>query len=242
LAGRATVTTATDFWGAEANGRINVGGNGSYRVDCLVGFRYAQIDDDLNITGVAFGRPPFGLLIGPATPVQPPGTSVTMTDVFNTCNQFYGGQVGVRAEFYRGPWFVSFQGKLALGVMHQEVEIDGRTTLVRPTGTLEVPGGIFALPTNMGRYSRNEFGVAPEGGINIGCQLTSWLRAQAGYSVLYFRSNVVRPGDQIDRVLNVTQIPLFDNGPLRGDRQPAFGFRDTDFWAQGLNAGIELNF
>ena len=30
--------------------------------------------------------------------------------------------------------------------------------------------------------------------------------------------------------------------PLAGDVQPAFAFQSTDFWAQGFQLGLELNY
>jgi hypothetical protein len=63
-----------------------------------------------------------------------------------------------------------------------------------------------------------------------------------GYSFLYL-SSVVRPGDQIDRVLNVTRIPNFVPGAVpSGPLRPMPLIHDTDFWAQGINFGVEFRF
>jgi hypothetical protein len=44
-------------------------------------------------------------------------------------------------------------------------------------------------------------------------------------------------------VVNVTQFPIQSgNGPLMGAARPAFNFNETDFWAQGLNFGLELRY
>jgi hypothetical protein len=41
----------------------------------------------------------------------------------------------------------------------------------------------------------------------------------------------------------VTQFPIRSgNGPLVGSARPAFTFDGTDFWAQGLNFGVELSY
>jgi hypothetical protein len=50
---------------------------------------------------------------------------------------------------------------------------------------------------------------------------------------------VARPGDQIDVALNPLQLTP---GPFIGPERPAFEFRDSDFWAQGLNFGLEYTF
>src|SRR5204862_492234 len=70
----------------------------------------------------------------------------------------------------------------------------------------EAQGGLLALPSNIGRYSRDRFAVLPEASINLGYQVTPWLRATAGYTFLYC-SNVVRPGDQVNLAVNPTQLP-----------------------------------
>ena len=77
-------------------------------------------------------------------------------------------------------------------------------------------------------------------GLNVGLQLTRHLKLYAGYSLLWV-STVARAGEQIDPVVNMTQFPIRSgNGPLVGPARPAFHFDGTDFWAQGLNFGLEL--
>ena len=61
---------------------------------------------------------------------------------------------------------------------------------------------MFAQPTNIGHYSRNVFAVVPEVGLSVGFEVTAWLRLSLGYNFLYW-SDVVRPGEQIDRVIGV---------------------------------------
>jgi hypothetical protein len=56
--------------------------------------------------------------------------------------------------------------------------------------------------------------------------------------VLYL-DDVVRPGTQIDRVVNATQI---GGGALVGPARPAFGFNSTDVWLYGANFGIEATY
>ena len=56
---------------------------------------------------------------------------------------------------------------------------------------------------------------------------------------------MVRPGEQIDRVLDETQIPNFDPpGTIApaGQNRPAVLFRQSDFWAQGMNLGLEFRY
>jgi hypothetical protein len=59
-----------------------------------------------------------------------------------------------------------------------------------------------------------------------------------GYTFLYL-SDVARAGDQIDPMINVSQLPP---GPLTGAALPDFSFQSSGFWAQGLTFGVEYCF
>jgi hypothetical protein len=47
---------------------------------------------------------------------------------------------------------------------------------------------------------------------------------------------MVRPGDQVDLLVNPTQI---NSGTLVGAARPQFDFKESDFWLQGVNLGLE---
>jgi hypothetical protein len=58
-------------------------------------------------------------------------------------------------------------------------------------------------------------------------------------------NQVVRPGDQMSHSVNLTQNAVLDpngTGKLVGPAQPAPLFNRTDFWATGLNFGVEFRF
>jgi hypothetical protein len=132
---------------------------------------------------------------------------------------------------------------VALGGTRQEVDIAGGQVRTPPGGPSQaLLGGLLAVNSNIGQRSRNEFSVVPEVGLNVGYQVTDHIRAFVGYNFLYW-SNVVRPGDQIDRVVDVNRVPAFlpagVTAPPVFPPRPAPLFRDTDFWAQGANVGLE---
>ncbi len=227
--GNVRVSTSNLFWGAEANGRVNLCGDCFYRLDLLTGFRYLELKDTLGIVSVSDTIPPSG--------------PTTVADTFNTSNRFYGGQIGVVADFCRGRWFLDFRGKLALGAISRVADINGSTTFTSGGTATVIPGGLFAQPTNIGHHTNTAFSVVPELGVRAGCQITGYLRAYVGYSLIYLAKNVVQPGDQIDRAVNVNQIPALGQvAPLTSDFRPAFTFLNTDFWAQGFSVGLEVNF
>jgi hypothetical protein len=238
--GYTTVRMPLEFWGAEINGIHQLCCGCACRVDLLTGFRYLDLDEAAGIDEwirVEDTLPPeFSQFDRFA------GATISVQDRFATRNQFYGGQVGIDGAVARGPWQLGVRAKLGLGVTRQTVDINGSQTIGFPTGVVETfNGGLLALPTNIGRYHDNEFAVVPEVAANIGYRFSDCIMVYAGYTFLYW-SRVVRPGDQIDRVVDVTQIPNFapPGVPSTGIARPTVLFSQTDFWAQGLNLGVEL--
>jgi hypothetical protein len=207
------VDTMFRFWSGEANLRCELCRGKCYHFDVLFGFRYAELDEDINITS--------------STNIA----NVTSHDLFSADNSFAGGQTGLEWEFQYGRLFVDLWGKVAIGNNHQRIINQGNTVQVTDSGTTTTPGGLLALASNSGEFTRNQFAVLPEVGINFGVKLTDHLRVSVGYSFLYL-SNVVRPGDQIDTTIDPTQ----------GVPAPPFQFRDTSFWAHGINAGLEFRY
>jgi hypothetical protein len=263
--GSISVSSSSEFWGAEVNGRAALMRAPWYHVDALAGFRYLQLKEDLITSSVSNTTFPLvgntllntqGDVVGTTITVPQTPATLGVLDSFVTRNDFYGGQIGVQAEAERGIWFVDVRAKMAFGVTHQVVEINGATAAATATGLTVVPSGLLAVASNSGHHSRCEFGLVPEVGVNVGCEILHHVRVTFGYSMLYMRDNVVRPGDQIDRFVNSAQVPAFGStnvvapshvfraAPLlpAGEARPAFFFRNDDFWAQGINAGLELSF
>jgi len=233
LAGNVAVSSANQLWGTELNLRTNCCRGCFWHLDWLLGVRFLGLDDNLSISE--------GLM--PAGAGALAGSNIVVQDRFGTHNLFVGGQTGLDIGFRRGRWSLDLLGKVALGNTHQELNINGFTQFAVPGLPLSVQqGGLYALPSNIGHYSRDRFSVVPEAGFNVGFQLTRCLRAVVGYSFLY-NSAVLRPGNQIDRSLNVSQLPSqVGPGTLVGPARPVPVFRGSDFWAQGLNFGLELRY
>ena len=84
-------------------------------------------------------------------------------------------------------------------------------------------------------------GVIPSLEVKLSYFFTPRWRLFVGYDFLYW-SQVVRPGNQLDRNVNLTQSPVFGTGVLSGPASPVPLFNRTDFWAQGINLGLEFRF
>jgi hypothetical protein len=201
----------------------------------VYGPRWLQLNEGLGIGAITILRPDL------------PGTGGNLriiNDQFPTRNMFLGGQLGVQGEARRGSFYFGGRALLGLGWVEQVSNIDGGTRIVaRGSGITPGLGGVFALPTNIGRHERDQFGIVPELGVHAGVQLTDMVRLYAGYTILYW-PEVVRPGEQIDRGLNPTQFPVnvAAGSRLVGPARPAFAFNETDFWAQGVNFGVEIRY
>jgi hypothetical protein len=243
VAGNVVVSRGSSLWGADADLRYRACcgclWGGTYRVDLLGGFRYGELREELGITEFLV------VPAGSTVPRAPGPASILVQDQYKTKNQFYGGQVGVDSEFHYGSWFLGATAKFALGTMHDTVGIQGVTTLAAPGVTTIAAGGLLAQPTNIGKYSHDRVAFIPEVGLKVGYQVNDHVRVYVGYDFLYF-NNVVRPGDQIDRVVNVSQLPNITSPatgePVRGVPRPMFNFKDSDFWAQGINFGLEFRY
>jgi hypothetical protein len=241
--GGVAVVSNTRLWGAEVNGVVVLAPESGLHLLALAGFRYADLSEDLSLQlqSFAIGNTPLSFQGAPV----PAPSGIATTDFFRTRNQFYGGQVGLRGESCLGNFVVAYTGKVALGDMHEVVEVQGTSSMIPNPGPITtVPNGQFAGPSNIGRRPNDEFAVIPEVEVKVGYQVTKWLRATVGYDFLYI-SRVARPGSQVDLVVNDSTNPVnaaFGVAPLDPTASPRPFFRKTDFWAQGLTFGLELEF
>jgi len=206
-----------------------------WQVDLLGGLRWLRLREVYTITTSSSYVPPNPLDIWDTT------------DRFETLNDFLGAQVGARARYQGGAFFASGTVKLGAGAMRETVDISGALVTNDFTGygpTQTFAGGYFAHPSNIGRNTRTVFAVVPEVGLNVGFQITPSVSVQAGYTLLY-ASDVVRPGDQVDRRINTSQSVSWVGEPpatLVGPASPSAGFQASSFWAQAVSLGLSVRF
>jgi hypothetical protein len=232
LAGTVNVQTRSKLWGYEANLRSNLFAGCTcgfdYFVDGIIGFRGLGLDENIDVNESL-------AVIGGTSA----GQQFAINDHFGTQNRFYGGQLGLLSEFRCNRWVFDVNGKVALGSTTEMVAISG-STAITPLGgaTQTFNGGLLALPSNIGRYDRDVFTWVPELGITVGYQCSDHWKFFVGYNILYW-SSVVRPGEQIDRTVNTNQLPPPVAG---GPNRPLFTYNASDFWAQGVNFGVEFKY
>ncbi len=203
----------------------------AFRVDGVIGYRRYRMSDNLGINESIF-------VTGDGA-LAPVGTHYELNERFETSNTFHGGEVGLAARVDKGCWSIEVLAKLALGNNHQRVLIDGQTVVTMPDrNPATYSGGLLALPTNTGLYTRDQFALIPQFSFEVGYQLTDCLRVHCGYDFLYWQ-DIVGAGDQIDLCVNSSQQVW---GQLTGEARPSFEWQESYFWAQGIRAGGELKF
>lgn len=228
--GSIDVQSNTRFSGVEVLFRRRVYDDCMSQLDFLVGWRWARLDDELRVDNFITGTGQGGFV--------PVGTRLTMFDLFESENEFNGGQIGFVYRTQRCRWSMEALMKLAIGSTDTEVTVFGETTARAGTETDTTAGGLLAQPSNMGVYENDDLTFVPELGVTIGYDITCRLRATFGYSLIYW-SQVARASEQVDFDINPTQ---FDEGTLTGLARPSFPFCTNDFWAQGMNFGLEYKF
>jgi hypothetical protein len=202
----------------------------------LSGLRYLDLKESLELSGNSAGIP------GSAFD----GLFYNFSDRFATRNQFYGAQIGARTELRYDRFVVNATGKVAVGPMQESVTINGVTNTNFPAGatTVNIPAGVFAQGSNIGHRTQSEAAVIPEFQAQVGWQPYRWLRIFGGYTILY-ASNVLRPGDQIDRNINPALLANLAAGTvptLTFPYSPTLTFHSSSFWVQGVSAGIQVNY
>ncbi|MBY0523246.1 MAG: BBP7 family outer membrane beta-barrel protein [Gemmataceae bacterium] len=222
--GSIAISSFSRLWGLEVNGVSSASRGDGFHAETLLGLRYLDLEENLRIAGAArFQSSPQGLFV---------------SDHFQSRTQFYGAQLGFKAGVQRGALSADLVAKLALGWSHEVVTINGASTSDTITGPRNFQGGVYAVPSNIGRQTHDIFAVVPDVQLKVGYDVTDGVRTFIGYNFLYLTS-VVRPGDQVDRIVNNTQrLGL----PLVGLAQPTPQFNKTDFWAQGISFGLEVRY
>jgi hypothetical protein len=243
--GRIDTLSSTRLWGAEANGAVSLFRGESLRAVGLVGFRYLDLmerfETSINSTALAVGPGHNDVIFNDTAFHAPFGVQVS--DSFHTRNQFYGGQVGSRADYTLGPIFTSAAVRVGLGDTHEVLDNAGISTLTtNGVPAVSLANGRLVGSASSGRHISDHFSVVPEVEVKAGCQIIGGLKAFVGYNFLYW-SGVVRPGSEISTVVDTRPFPtsvIYQPGAV--PTAPLLSFHRSDFWAQGVNFGLQLDF
>jgi hypothetical protein len=235
--GTLAVDATSSLYGFDANLRHALCRTCGFRSEVFVGYRALALNESLTVTEY----------ITALNTADPAGTRIVVQDQFTTTNRFHGGQLGYAAERNWGRVSLDGRASVALGNTHQTVEVTGFQQKQRPgeAAVLFPNGGLLAAGPNLGRFTDDRFSVVPEVSLNLGYWLTPGVKFYVGYNALYW-SNVARPGDQVDRTIDVTFIPNPPVNPATGQvpafsgmNRPVVPFRQDHLWVNGIQLGAE---
>src|SRR5207249_1965985 len=141
------------LWGAEIGPVWRwLDNGGRLSVDALAAFQYLNLRESLEIASFSTARGGTVFFQGRSFPA--PATT-TVTDLFKTNNDFFGGTVGLRANVRLQAITWSFTGKIGLGNMNETVQPTGTSTLASGTATpLTTAGGFFATGANLATFTK----------------------------------------------------------------------------------------
>ena len=176
LLGRVSVDTSTQFGGGEANILLGFVGGEYWTITGLVGFRYLSLDDTFTITTTKFFNRGY------------------TQDNFDTQNNFYGGQIGLKLAG-TGPLSLFLSTKLAAGDNQQDIDISGTSAFTPLVAGRRLPGGLFTTSANIGQTTYNQFSIVSDSQIGIKFSPCDRLSLLAAYNYMYW-TNVVRPANR----------------------------------------------
>jgi hypothetical protein len=241
--GAITATGKMNLWGAEANAWQNLYYNGpftTYGISLMGGFRYMDADPSVTVRSVSVyeqnlaGFPAFA---------QFAGNRIDSFEYFGARNRFYGGQLGVQSRFFLNAFILDTVFKLALGANDQEVTVQGNQVRTFASGAQTVStGSLLALPSNIGRFNRTKFSQIPELDVNISWPVLNNLTLKLDFTAMYW-SKFIRARQQIDRVIDISQIPNFPGAAgatPTGLFAPTVPFQQSDLWILGMGIGAEV--
>jgi hypothetical protein len=231
-----------DLYGAEINLLKNIDYNypGTYcSLDLLGGFRFLSLSQSLQLHRISIFN---------NNPVDPSfqflaGNTLEDTDTFRTHNRFYGGQVGLSAKFHTENFTLDGTVKLALGGTDQRYLVQGQQVRILPDGTtLYFPAGLFAVPSNSGRFTRVRFSEVPEFSVQGSWIITDCLTFRLGGSALWW-NRVAFPGEQVPLGVDISQVPSYPGSataPRVNPNQVDIPMKSSSFWLVGINLGVEV--
>ena len=202
---------------------------GWFRFYSILGYRFYSYQDGVQMNQTLVPSPQFFV----------PGSQIVTADQFAAHNWFNGIDMGMRTQFVWGPVMLDLLGKVALGNLHQEVNVNGNQVITVPGApTVNNSSGLFALPTNIGSVHRSTWFPMYEGGATLSWQVLPNLQVRAGYSTMILQG-LARSSYQIDTTLNPT---FFPGSSPSGAVRPRLQLNRSDVWLQTINLGVMFTF
>jgi hypothetical protein len=227
--GGVSAVAQSRLWGGDANFRREWYAFLCDSAQLLVGFKYLNLNESLVLDAPSFFNT---------------GGSVDIRDSIRTQNEFYGGYVGYHAQIGgndRGLGF-DFTTKSGVGGVAQRVDLYGSNSVVLPSGVTSVePGGLYARGLNYGTFTRTRGAYMQDIDLKLTYNFNRYVQVYVGYSLQYL-SSVVRPGREIDPVINDSDIRFIAQGTPTTLARPAFAWRAEELVVNGLTFGLKVQY
>lgn len=206
IKGTVDINTGTNFLGFNLDARHCMTHTEYGRLEFFGGYRYMFLGDSLNQSFDAVTIDSSGALTG---------SRLMGNDSWRSRNYFHGAEFGMHVTRDCGPYSITLETALAMGVTRANLD----TNQTRTSGSLGQQDSIYQVG---GSDRTSYFGVVPEVGLKLGWSPTDHVRLTGGYNFLYW-NRVRRAQTQYDLT------PVTVNDPV-------------DFWAQGWNLGVEVRY
>jgi hypothetical protein len=126
--------------------------------------------------------------------------------------------------------------------MGSSVNINGsQVTTVPGSAPVTQTGGLYALASNIGTHTDDEWTIVPEVGLQLRWQATCHLEFSLGYSLLWL-NQVARAPDQIDFTLNRNLLPPALQAHVAGDHPNSDLLSKSDVWLQSITFGAAFRY
>ena len=223
LTGSVNIYSRIELFGQDLGGLAILGRGDGWQVGGILGTKFLQMRERLDITATSRLLPDQTTLFG-------------TTDHFHTFDHYYGAQTGLVGEFRATDRLtLRLQGTVGLGVDDQEIRTYGNQVFQTPLLRTTKNYGLYVLPSNTGNFERADFDTVSEASLSLAWNVTGRITLHLGYSLLVW-ANPVRPGDQITPI-NLSQVAP---GGLVGPAQPQIPWKTDLLLVHGANAGLEF--
>lgn len=212
----------TDFFLADAYARMTFCHNKASRLEFIGGYTYAKLDDMISISSNRVDTSNGTL----------PGTA--FSSLYDTENEFMGGQLGFESLVTRGRWSARMLTKVHLGNMAQTVTKLGTTTDTLAGAIVSTQNSSVLIDEEQGTETQDVFTFIPELDFTLGYRFRDHVSFTVGYTFMYF-DNVAMAGDQIDRNRDTSAIGA-NVTPV------AYDIVEGNHWIQGISLGASVDY
>lgn len=214
----------SEAFGADVSIRQFLYGDLGATVDFLYGYQFMRLNEWLGIDTDSTALD---------DEFVPEGTMLSVSDHFQTSNEFHGGQVGFAANYRECCW--SFNGllKVGFGSLTRRATRTGQTITQVDDAISVDPQGLLVRSTNDGTFTDRTFGWVPELDLSLGWHRYPGWDLTFGYHVIAM-TDALQPSGAIDPDLavNLSEPPL-------GEQRPSDGLRYRTFYLHGIHFGLQ---